>query len=167
MVECLTRDQRAAGSSLTGVTALWSLSKTHLSLLSTGSTQEDSSLYNWKIVDGTYGIKLNKQNQSRRMDRTDVHVHFVRKVILRILRKSPNILTRAWNIAIVFLWSIIHNTPRCLVYSEVVICNQRQNIGLIFWCFLIAQSTWNSGWNIYNSQKHVICSFVVITFNSR
>ena len=27
----LTRDRRAAGSSLTGVTALWSLSKTHLS----------------------------------------------------------------------------------------------------------------------------------------
>ena len=31
VVECLTRDQRAAGSSLTGVTALWLLSKTHLS----------------------------------------------------------------------------------------------------------------------------------------
>ena len=31
VVECLTRDQRAVGSSLTGVTALWSLSKAHLS----------------------------------------------------------------------------------------------------------------------------------------
>ena len=31
VVECLTGDQRAVGSSLTGVTALWSLSKTHLS----------------------------------------------------------------------------------------------------------------------------------------
>ena len=31
VVECLTRDRRAAGSSLTGVTAFWSLSKTHLS----------------------------------------------------------------------------------------------------------------------------------------
>ena len=31
VVECLTRDRRAAGSSLTCVTALWSLSKTHLS----------------------------------------------------------------------------------------------------------------------------------------
>ena len=31
VVECLTRDRRAAGSSITGVTALWSLSKTHLS----------------------------------------------------------------------------------------------------------------------------------------
>ena len=30
-VECLTQDRRARGSSLTGVTALWSLSKTHLS----------------------------------------------------------------------------------------------------------------------------------------
>ena len=31
MVECLTRGRMAAGSILTGVTALWSLSKTHLS----------------------------------------------------------------------------------------------------------------------------------------
>ena len=31
LVECLTRDRGAAGSSLTGVTVLWSLSKTHLS----------------------------------------------------------------------------------------------------------------------------------------
>ena len=31
VVECLTRDRGAAGSSLTGVSALWSLSKTHLS----------------------------------------------------------------------------------------------------------------------------------------
>ena len=33
VVECLTRDRRAAGSSLTGVTGLWSLSKTHLVLV--------------------------------------------------------------------------------------------------------------------------------------
>ena len=31
VVECLTQDREAAGSSLTGVTVLWSLSKTHLS----------------------------------------------------------------------------------------------------------------------------------------
>ena len=31
VVECLTQDRGAVGSSLTGVTALWSLSKTHLS----------------------------------------------------------------------------------------------------------------------------------------
>ena len=31
VVERLTRDREAAGSSLTGFTALWSLSKTHLS----------------------------------------------------------------------------------------------------------------------------------------
>ena len=31
VVECLTGDREAAGSSLIGVTALWSLSKTHLS----------------------------------------------------------------------------------------------------------------------------------------
>ena len=32
VVECLTRDRRAAGSSLTGVIVLWSLSKTHFIL---------------------------------------------------------------------------------------------------------------------------------------
>ena len=31
VVECMTRDLEAAGSSIIGVTALWSLSKTHLS----------------------------------------------------------------------------------------------------------------------------------------
>ena len=31
VVKCLTRDRGAAGLSLTGVAALWSLSKTHLS----------------------------------------------------------------------------------------------------------------------------------------
>ena len=31
VVECLTRDRGVAGLSLTGITALWSLSKTHLS----------------------------------------------------------------------------------------------------------------------------------------
>ena len=46
VVVCLTRDREAAGLSLTGVTALWSMSKTHLSWLSTGSTQEDPSLFN-------------------------------------------------------------------------------------------------------------------------
>ena len=33
MLECLTQDLGAAGSSLTGVTALWSLSKTHPSIV--------------------------------------------------------------------------------------------------------------------------------------
>ena len=51
--ECLTLDRGAAGSSLTDVTVLWSLSKTHLSLLSSSSTQEEPSLFNWEIVDGT------------------------------------------------------------------------------------------------------------------
>ena len=31
VVECLTRDRGAVGSSLTGVTVLWPLSKTHFS----------------------------------------------------------------------------------------------------------------------------------------
>ena len=40
VVECLTRDQGAADFSLTGVTVLWSLSKTHLSYLSTGQPRK-------------------------------------------------------------------------------------------------------------------------------
>ena len=47
----LTRDRGAAGSSLTGVTVLFgSLSKTRLSHLSTGSTQEDPSRYNINLM---------------------------------------------------------------------------------------------------------------------
>ena len=46
VIECLTRDLGAADSSLTSVIALLSLSKTHLSELSSGSTQEDLSLFN-------------------------------------------------------------------------------------------------------------------------
>ena len=46
VVECLSRDGGAEGSSLTSITALWSLSKIHLSWFSTGSTQEDPSLFN-------------------------------------------------------------------------------------------------------------------------
>ena len=52
VVECLTRDRRATGSSLTGVTALWSLSKTHLSQLSTGSTQEEPSRITERLLSG-------------------------------------------------------------------------------------------------------------------
>ena len=46
VVVCLARDREAAGTNLTGVTASCSLSKTRLSLLSTGSIQEDPSLFN-------------------------------------------------------------------------------------------------------------------------
>ena len=40
-------------SSLTGVTVLWALSMTHLSLLSTGSTQEDCPNITEKLSTGT------------------------------------------------------------------------------------------------------------------
>ena len=52
VVECLTRDRRAAGSSLIGVTALWSLSKTHLSKPSNGSTKEDPSWLTERLLMG-------------------------------------------------------------------------------------------------------------------
>ena len=62
VVECLTRDRGArVRASPVSLCMLWSLSKTHLSYLSTGSTQEDPSLFNWKIVYGTWRIKSNKQ----------------------------------------------------------------------------------------------------------
>ena len=60
--ECLTRDRRAAGSSLTGVTALWSLSKTHLSQLSTGSTQEEPSRITERLLSGRKESNQTKQN---------------------------------------------------------------------------------------------------------
>ena len=41
MVECLTPDRGATGSSIIGITVLWSLGKTHLSELITCSTKED------------------------------------------------------------------------------------------------------------------------------
>ena len=46
-----------------------SLSKTHLSLLSTGSTQEDPSRHNWKIVDWDVKnqIKQNKLSSDRKL----------------------------------------------------------------------------------------------------
>ena len=43
---------RVLDSSLTGVTALWSLSKTHLFLLSTGSTQEDRPYITERLLMG-------------------------------------------------------------------------------------------------------------------
>ena len=52
VVECLTRDRRAAGSSLIGVIALWSFSKTNLSQPSTGSTQEDPSWLTERLLMG-------------------------------------------------------------------------------------------------------------------
>ena len=61
MVECLTHDRRAVGSSLTGVTALWSLSKTHLSYLSTGSTQEEPSRITERLLSGRKESKQTKQ----------------------------------------------------------------------------------------------------------
>ena len=51
VVECLTRDRGAVSWSLTGVAAMCPWARLiNPSLV--GSTQEDPSLYNWKIVDG-------------------------------------------------------------------------------------------------------------------
>ena len=51
VVEGLTRDQRAVGSSLTGVTALCSWARHINPCYSTDSTQVDLSQHNWKIVE--------------------------------------------------------------------------------------------------------------------
>ena len=54
LVECLTQDRGAAGSSLTGVTAFCAWAR-HIdpSLVLVQSMKTRQSLYNWKIVDGT------------------------------------------------------------------------------------------------------------------
>ena len=44
-----------------------SLSKTHLSLPSTGSTQEDSSQHNWKIVDWDIKNQIKQANMLKRL----------------------------------------------------------------------------------------------------
>ena len=46
VVVCLTRDRGAVSLSLADVNALWSLSITHLSQFSAGSTQEDQDVKN-------------------------------------------------------------------------------------------------------------------------
>ena len=68
VVECLTLDRRATGSSLTGVTVL-----THL--LSTGSTQEDSSR---QIVDWDVKIQMKQTKQNIKLEKTvklQLHIH--------------------------------------------------------------------------------------------
>ena len=62
MVECLTRDRGATGSSLTGVNCVDSLSKTHLSLFSNGSTKEDPSQHNRKLVDWDVKNQIKKKD---------------------------------------------------------------------------------------------------------
>ena len=55
----------AIKNSLTGVTALWSLSKTHLSKLSTGSTQEDPSRITERLLSGRKeSNQTNKQTKA-------------------------------------------------------------------------------------------------------
>ena len=44
-----------------------SLSRTHLSLLSTGSTQEDPSRHNWKIVDWDVKNQTNKNGFTKKL----------------------------------------------------------------------------------------------------
>ena len=52
VAQCLTRHREAAGSSLNDVTAVWSLIKTHLSWLSTGSTKEDRPCLTERLLMG-------------------------------------------------------------------------------------------------------------------
>ena len=62
VVECLTRDRRAAGSSLTGVTALWSLSKTHLSSLVLVQPRKTRPYITERLL---MGRKESNQNQKK------------------------------------------------------------------------------------------------------
>ena len=64
VVECLTRDQGAAGSSLTGVTALWSSSKTgYPSLLLVQPRKTRPCLTERLLMGCKKSNQTNKQNQ--------------------------------------------------------------------------------------------------------
>ena len=65
VVECLTQDRGAVGSSLTGVTALWSLSKTHLSWFSTGSTQKTHPCLTERLLMGHIESNRTKTNKNK------------------------------------------------------------------------------------------------------
>ena len=60
MLECLTQGRGAAGFESHRCHWVVSLSKTHLSLLSAGSTQEIHPDITEKLLTGTYRIKSNK-----------------------------------------------------------------------------------------------------------
>ena len=59
VVECLTRDRGAAGSSLIGVTVLWSLSKTHYPSLVLVQTIKTRPCLNERLLMG--GKESNKK----------------------------------------------------------------------------------------------------------
>ena len=62
VVECLTRDRRATGSSLTRVTALWSLSKTHHPILVLVQSRKTRPCLTERLL---IGRKESKQNQNQ------------------------------------------------------------------------------------------------------
>ena len=74
VVECLTQDRRAAGLSLTGFTALWSLSKTHLSQLSIGPTKEDPPCLTERLLMGRK--ESNQTNKTLRVKRSVINKKF-------------------------------------------------------------------------------------------
>ena len=60
MVECLPQDQRAAGLSLTGVTALWSLSKTTVFKLQIADANKSQN-QPFSVSKGHYSKKDNSE----------------------------------------------------------------------------------------------------------
>ena len=70
MVKCLSGDRRAVGSSLTSVTALWSLRKTQLSQLSTGATRKIPPCLTERLLMGRKkSNQTNKQSNSSQSTR--------------------------------------------------------------------------------------------------
>ena len=64
VVECLTPDRRAPGSSLTGVTALWSLSKTHYPSLVLVQHRKTRPCLTERLLMGRKESNQTKQEQS-------------------------------------------------------------------------------------------------------
>ena len=94
MVECLTRDRRAAGSSLTGVTALWSLSKTHLSQLSYWFNPGRASRITERLLSGRKESNQTKtkQNFLGSCQRLNINYHFAKLIIETRHEISKNVV---------------------------------------------------------------------------
>ena len=84
IVECLTRDRtRGCGFESHWRQCVVSLSKTHLSLLSTGSTQEDPPQNNCKIVDRDVKNQIKLRNEHK----NNVQFRLLFNGIARTLKK--------------------------------------------------------------------------------
>ena len=107
---------RAAGSSLTSVTALWSLSKTHLSWLSTGSTQETRPCLTERLLMGRKeSNQTNKQCYQKNFSKC---------------------------ICIFFAVTVMGNVQKCFIYIHSFCTPLIYTVRFYFFVFLAYLSHW-------------------------